>query len=143
MSDSAHWGGANNLITTVGDYAAFVVSVMKEERLTKAMADERFRPASGPQPPFGCKIEPASRCPRALNFALGWIRLDYEDGPVMAFLGMNDRIGGAERTLVYFDPQKRSGVVVLTSGRNGQRLLLDVVEIVEPGSPVAAFLRSR
>jgi CubicO group peptidase (beta-lactamase class C family) len=143
LSDSAHWSGANNLITTVGDYAAFVVSVMNRERLTQAMAEERFRPASGPQPPFGCKIEPASLCPRALNFALGWIRLDYEQGPVMAFLGLNDRIGGGERTLVYFDPQQRSGVVVLTSGRNGQRLLLDVVEVIEPGSRVAAFLRSR
>jgi CubicO group peptidase (beta-lactamase class C family) len=143
VSDSAHWGGANNLITTVGDYAAFVVSVMNGDRLTKTMNEERFRPAIGPQPPFGCKIEPASLCPRGLNFALGWIRLDYERGPIMAFLGLNDRIGGGERTLVYFDPQKRSGVVVLTSGRNGQRLLLDVVDVVEPGSPVAAFLRSR
>ena len=143
VSDSAHWGGANNLITTVGDYAAFVVSVMNGDRLTRAMNEERFRPASGPQPPFGCRIEPASLCPRGLNFALGWIRLDYERGPIMAFLGLNDRIGGGERTLVYFDPQKRSGVVVLTSGRNGQRLLLDVVDIAEPGSPVAAFLRAR
>ncbi len=143
VSDSSHWSGANNLITTVGDYAAFVVSVMNGERLTKAMTEERFRAAGGPQPPFGCKIEPPSRCPRGLNFALGWIRLDYEHGPIMAFLGLNDRIGGGERTLVYFDPQKRSGVVVLTSGRNGQRLLLDVVDVVEPASPVAAFLRSR
>jgi len=143
VSDSGHWSGANNLITTVGDYATFVVSVMNGERLTKAMTEERFRAASGPQPPFGCKIEPASLCPRGLNFALGWIRLDYERGPIMAFLGMNDRIGGAERTLVYFDPLQRSGVVVLTSGRNGQRLLLDVVDIVEPGSRLAAFLRSR
>jgi CubicO group peptidase (beta-lactamase class C family) len=143
VSDSAHWSGANNLITTVGDYAAFVVSVMNNERLSPAMAAERLRPASGPQPPFGCKINPTSLCPRGLNFALGWIRLDYERGPTMAFLGLNDRIGGGERTLVYFDPQKRSGVVVLTSGRNGQRLLLDVVDLVEPGSPVAAFLRSR
>jgi CubicO group peptidase (beta-lactamase class C family) len=143
VGDSAHWSGANNLITTVGDYAAFVVSVMNGERLTKAMAAERLRPASGPQPPLACKIEPASQCPRALNFALGWIRLDYDHGPVMAFLGLNERQGGGERTLVYFDPQKRDGLVVLTSGRNGQRLLLDVVEVVEPGSPLAAFLRSR
>jgi CubicO group peptidase (beta-lactamase class C family) len=143
VRDSADWSGANNLITTVGDYAAFVVSVMNGERLTKAMAAERLRPASGPQPPLGCKIAPPGVCPRALNFALGWIRLDYDTGPIMAFLGLNDRPGGGERTLVYFDPKTRRGVVVLTSGRNGQRLLLDVLDVVEPGSPVTAFLRQR
>ena len=142
VRDSADWSGANNLVTTVGDYAAFVVSVMNGDRLTKAMVAEHLRPASGPQPPFGCKIEPPALCPRAMNFALGWIRLDYEPGPVMLFLGMNDRPGG-ERTLVYFDPQKRRGVVVLTSGRNGQRLLLDVLDVVDAASPVAAFLRQR
>jgi hypothetical protein len=78
-----------------------------------------------------------------LNFALGWIRLDYDRGPIMAFLGRNERPGGAERTLVYFDPQQKRGAVVLTSGRNGQRLLLDVVDVIEPGSPLAAFLRTR
>ena len=143
VRDSADWSGANNLITTVGDYAAFVVSVMNGERLTRAMAAERFRPASGPQPPLGCKLEPAARCPRALNFALGWVRLDYERGPVMIFLGLNDRPGGGERTLAYFEPGQRRGAIVLTSGRNGQRLLLDVLEVVEPGSPLAAFLRQR
>jgi CubicO group peptidase (beta-lactamase class C family) len=142
VNDSAHWGGANNLITTVGDYAAFVVSVMNGDGLTKAMASERLRPASGPQPPFMCKMEPAALCPRALNFALGWVRLDYERGPVMLFVGLNDRPGG-ERTVIYFEPQRRRGVVVLTSGRNGQRLFLDVLDIVDPGSPVTAFLRAR
>jgi hypothetical protein len=61
----------------------------------------------------------------------------------MAFLGLSDRLGGGERTLVYFDPGTRRGAVVLTSGRNGQRLLLDILDVVQPGSPFAAFLRQR
>jgi hypothetical protein len=60
----------------------------------------------------------------------------------MLFVGLNDRPGG-ERTVVYFEPQRRRGVVVLTSGRNGQRLFLDVLDILDPGSPVTAFLRAR
>jgi CubicO group peptidase (beta-lactamase class C family) len=143
VRDSSDWSGANNLMTTVGDYGAFVVSVMNGDGLTKEMAAQRLRPASGPQPPLGCKIQPPTVCPRALNFALGWIRLDYDTGPVMAFLGLNDRQGGGERTLVYFEPQRRRGAIVLTSGRNGQRLLLDVLEMVDPASPLAAFLRQR
>jgi CubicO group peptidase (beta-lactamase class C family) len=143
VRDSSDWSGANSMLTTVGDYAAFVVSVMNGEGLSSAMAAERFRPAPGPQPPFTCTMTPASLCPRGLNFALGWIRLDYDRGPIMAFLGRNERQGGAERTLVWFDPLRRRGVVVLTSGRNGQRLLLDVVEMIDPESPLPAFLRQR
>jgi hypothetical protein len=60
----------------------------------------------------------------------------------MLFVGLNDRPGG-ERTVVYFEPLRRRGVVVLTSGRNGQRLFLDVLDILDPGSPVTAFLRAR
>ena len=143
VSDSGHWSGANNLITTIGDYARFVVSVMNGDGLTKAMLAERRLPAAGPHPPFACKLEPPTPCPRALNFALGWVRIDYEGGPIFAFLGMNDRPGG-ERTAVYFDPARRRGVVVLTSGQSaGQRLMLDVLDVADPGSPVTAFLRQR
>jgi hypothetical protein len=34
------WNGANLLRTTIGDYAKFVVSVMHDEGLTKAIAAE-------------------------------------------------------------------------------------------------------
>ncbi len=45
------------------------------------------------------------------------------------------------QTVVWFDPQRRRGAVVLTSGRNGQRLYLDVLDLLDPESPVAAYLR--
>lgn len=141
-SDSGKWNGANNLITTIGDYARFVVSVMNGDGLSSALIAERRMPAAGPHPPVGCKLEPTSRCPRALNFALGWVRLDYASGPIMLFVGRNERPGG-ERTFVSFDPARRHGVVVLTNGRNGQRLIFDVLDLLEPGSLVTAFLRER
>jgi hypothetical protein len=72
--------------------------------------------------------------------ALGWSRLDYPGGYVMLHTGLNSRPGG-ERTVAYFDPQRRRGVVVLTSGANGRRLYLDVLDLVDPGSPVTAYLR--
>jgi CubicO group peptidase (beta-lactamase class C family) len=142
VSDSGKWNGANNLITTIGDYARFVVSVMKGEGLSSAMSAQRRLPSAGPHPPVGCKPEPKTLCPRALTFALGWVRLDYQSGPIMVFVGRNERPGG-ERTFVSFDPARRRGVVVLTSGQNGQRLIFEVLDVVDPGSPVTAFLRQR
>jgi CubicO group peptidase (beta-lactamase class C family) len=142
VQDSGEWNAGNNLITTVGDYARFVASVMNGEGLTPSLAAERLRPARGPQPQPArpCKVAPPAACPRGANMALGWMRLDYDDGPVMLHTGMNSRPGG-ERTVVYFDPRRRRGVVVLTSGTNGRRLYLDVLDLVDPGSPVTAYLR--
>jgi CubicO group peptidase (beta-lactamase class C family) len=139
--DSAEWNAANNLITTPGDYARFVVSVMKGERLTDAVAAERLQPARGPNlPARPCSVAPPAVCPTAVSFATGWLRLDYADGPVMMFTGLNQRPGG-ERTIAYFDPRRRHGAVVLTSGDKGQQLFMDVLDLMDPGSPVTAFVR--
>jgi CubicO group peptidase (beta-lactamase class C family) len=140
VQDSAQWNAFNNLITTPGDYARFVASVASSEGLTAALAAERLRAATGPQPPIGCKVAPPGVCPQRTTMALGWIRLDYADGPVFAYVGFNDRPGG-EQTVAWFDPKRRHGVVVLTSGRLGHRLYVDVLDMIDPGSPVAAFFR--
>jgi hypothetical protein len=72
--------------------------------------------------------------------ALGWLRLDYDGGPVFVHGGRNERPGG-ERTVAYFDPRRRRGVVVLTSGAEGERLTHAVLTLVDPGAPVVAYLR--
>jgi CubicO group peptidase (beta-lactamase class C family) len=141
VQDSSDWNAGNNLITTVGDYATFVASVMRGEGLSAAAAAERLRAAPGPGPTPKCGVTPPTMCPRAVSMALGWMRFDYEQGPVMLHAGMNSRPGG-EQTVVYFDLVRQRGVVVLTSGRNGQRLYLDVLDMIDPGSPIVAFLRS-
>lgn len=142
VRDSSDWSAANNLITTVGDYAKFVVSVMNGEGMTTELAARRVRPVRGPQPgPGPCSIAPPAVCPSAVNFAIGWLRLDYQDGPTMMYTGLNQRPGG-ERTLAYFDPRTRRGAVVFTSGEQGQQLITDVLDLVDPGSRVGAFLKA-
>jgi len=138
VEDSSHWNAGNNLITTAGDYARFMASVMRGEGLTPAMNAERLRPARGPQMSAQCKAAP-SVCPRAISQVLGWVRLDYESGPVFVHTGSNGRPGG-ERTVAYFDPARQRGVVVFTSGTNGARLYADVAALLDPGAPVVAYL---
>ena len=138
VEDSSHWNAGNNLITTAGDYARFVVSVMKGEGLTPALSAERLRPARGPQMNWRCRAAPAV-CPRTVSQALGWVRLDYAAGPVFLHTGLNGRPGG-ERTVAYFDPARRRGVVVLTSGSNGVRLYADVAALLDPNAPIVAVL---
>ena len=139
VQDSGQWNAGNNLITTAGDYARFVLSVMRGEELTPDLAAERLRPARGPQAAWTCRFAPPAVCPRAVTMALGWKRLDFADGPVFMHTGRNDRPGG-ERTVAYFDPGHRRGAVVLTSGAEGERLYRDVLALVDPGAAVVAFL---
>jgi CubicO group peptidase (beta-lactamase class C family) len=141
VEDSSHWNAGNNLITTAGDYARFVVSVMRGEGLTRALRAERLRPARGPQMNGQCRATP-SACPHAISQALGWVRLDYAAGPVFLHTGSNGRPGG-ERTVAYFDPARRRGVVVLTSGSNGARLHADVAALLDPGAPIVAYLAAQ
>jgi CubicO group peptidase (beta-lactamase class C family) len=141
VEDSSHWNAGNNLITTAGDYARFVVSVMRGEALTRALRDERLQPARGPQMNARCQAAP-SVCPRAISQALGWVRLDYAAGPVFMHTGSNGRPGG-ERTVAYFDPAHRRGVVILTSGSNGARLYADVAALLDPGAPIVAYLAAQ
>jgi len=133
---------ANNLITTAGDYARFVASVMRGEGLTPQMAAERFRPVDGPQPEWTCDAAPVTACPRDFKVVLGWRRLEFADGPIFMHTGSNDRPGG-ERTVAYFDPQRQYGVVILTSGAEGGRLYREVASIIDQGSPVSAYLVSQ
>jgi CubicO group peptidase (beta-lactamase class C family) len=133
------WNAGNNLITTAGDYARFMISVMQAEGLTKALAAERFEPVRGPQPAWVCPAKAVPVCPRASNIVFGWNRLDFESGPVFMHTGSNGRAGG-ERTLAYFDPGRRRGVVILTSGAEGERLYRDIAALMDPGSRVSGYL---
>ena len=142
VESTGQWNAANNLITTAGDYARFVTSVMRGEGLTRRLAAERLRPVSGPQPEWTCEVAPVTVCPQTLKVVLGWRRLQFADGPVFMHTGSNGRPGG-ERTLAYFDPGRRRGVVILTSGAEGGQLYRDIAAIMDPGSSVSAYLASQ
>ena len=56
VQEAGKWNAGNNMITTAGDYGRFLVSVMRGEGLTPALAAERLRPARGPQPAWTCRV---------------------------------------------------------------------------------------
>jgi hypothetical protein len=72
----------------------------------------------------------------------GWNRLDFTDGPVFMHTGSNGRPGG-ERTLAYFDAQRRRGVVILTSGAEGEPLYREIAALIDPGSRASTYLAAQ
>ncbi len=144
VSPAGKWDAANNVSTTVRDYALFAVSVMKGEGLTPALAIERLRlhRSSLERSPCAGKSTD-SLCPRSAGLSLGWERFDYPQATVMMHLGGNKRPDGAgESTMVYYYLGTQRGVVILTNGRNGESVSLDIVGIVDPHWPILPLFRA-
>ena len=133
------WNGANNVSTTVRDYAAFMISVMKGEKLDARVAAERIRihRRLDDQPP--CRaVEPDHRCPTAHGMTLGWERFDYDDGPLYLHTGNNS---WGESSIAYFRPTAGSGLVILTNGADLTKAYFDFFALLDPSSPLAAWPR--
>lgn len=133
------WNGANNLSTTVRDYAAFVISVMRWERMTGSLALDRFRIHRNMEGQGDCKaIRPEDRCPTDHGMTLGWERFEYPEGPLLMHTGNNP---WGESSIAYFQPGRRHGLVILTNGANLTRAYFEFFALLDPASPLAAWPR--
>ena len=111
-------GAAGGLVTTIGDYAAFLSHVCRGRGLSDDAYAEMLEPHS-PVPP-GDPFAPTS-------WSLGWGVLPA--GPETIFLhdGNNDEY----RALAAFTRESREGYVFLTNGADGGDLIGAVMEEVE------------
>ena len=101
---------ASSLVTTAGDYARFLARACTGEGLEAATREAMLRPQS-PVP------EDESLVPS--SWALGWTVVELPGGPFAGHGGDN----GEYRALAGFSPRDGHGVVVLTNGAEGQRLI--------------------
>jgi CubicO group peptidase (beta-lactamase class C family) len=134
------WAVADDMVVTVEDYAAFLISVMRGERLDAAVRAERFRAL--PQQPradwrvVDCAIATARTCPTAEGWGLGWEVVDYGDRQVVTHGGAD----WGEVALAYFDPASRDGLIVFLNGRRpgAYRAMAAALRLLAPSSPLAA-----
>lgn len=123
------WSGADNLMTTLGDYAVFLIRAMETGHWPEDIAQARFA-ISDNQIDEGCPL-PAAICPTGVGFGLGWEIFEYADHRVIQHGGAD----AGERALAYFDEQDRTGAVILTNGANGGKLIARIVEALYPENP--------
>jgi CubicO group peptidase (beta-lactamase class C family) len=135
LSPSGEWNAADDIYTTLHDYAAFMISVMKGEGLTPELAAERMKMQTTIANEWPCVVQPATRCPSATGMALGWFRFDYGSEPVI-WHGGDD---WGEHGLAYFYPRTRDGFIVLINGGNGRYAELDALDLLDDRTPVASF----
>ncbi|MGA8028618.1 MAG: serine hydrolase domain-containing protein [Bryobacteraceae bacterium] len=127
------WNAADLLRTTIGDYAKFVVSVMRDQGLTEAIAAERAiitRDLVKPE-----DLEKACReagevgqCAVTAGMGLGW---GVEIVNRVKILDHDGSDWGV-KTMAMFVPSQGIGVVVFTNGENGTTVIRKVVEALYP-----------
>lgn len=106
---------ADDLYTTIGDYASFLASVMNRDRLPVRYAKQRDSlHVVDPGAVAACE-EFVGRCPDRGGMGLGWSVLEYPDGPVLWHTGSD----AGERAMVFYFPRRGEGAVLLTNGANG------------------------
>jgi CubicO group peptidase (beta-lactamase class C family) len=121
------WSAADNLFTTPGDYARFLIAAMENRALTPALAIERLKveenlAENDCPPPLTAK----NLCPKSVGFGLGWMVFDNGIEQVIGHSGSD----WGEQTYAFFVPARKLGVVVFSAGANGEKVTRDVVGLL-------------
>jgi CubicO group peptidase (beta-lactamase class C family) len=127
------WNAADLLRTTIGDYAKFVVSVMRDEGLTEAIAAERAiitRDMVKPEDLEKICREAGElgQCTVMAGMGLGW---EVEIANGVKILDHDGSDWGV-KTSAMFVPSQGVGVVVFTNGENGTQVIRNVVKVLYP-----------
>lgn len=135
VADSAL--ASDDLYTTVGDYAAFVVSVMNRDGLPPAYAAQRDSVhVVNEHADTGCDTPGVGNCPR-VGMGLGWEILQFPGETVRMHTGSDS----GEKTMAFYLAERREGVVMLTNGANGMQVMLQAIDVLVPDSRLAANVR--
>lgn len=136
VDDTAN--AADDIHTTVADYARFVASVMNHEGLPAALAAERDRIyQTGVET---CDPAKVAICPARIGYGLGWTVFEYADPRENVLWHTGGDWG--EKSMVFYWPARREGVVLLTNGANGFDVIVPAALLLAEGRDFQAFLRS-
>ena len=128
---------ADNLHATIGDYARFVSYAINGSGLSPPLQQARGRiydDQAAQTCPKG--VIPPELCPVAAGFGLGW--QIYDSGKNRYFVHSGKDWG--ERTIAIFEPTKKFGLVVFTSGANGRQVISDVLKLLLPDDKLNALV---
>ncbi|WP_109353967.1 serine hydrolase [Sphingorhabdus sp. EL138] len=137
LSVRKEWNAADDVHTTIGDYARFMVLALDKSGLESGLSVSRFNVRDN-QADGLCasgRIE-KEVCPTILGFGLGWTIFGDEAGPIVMHGGGD--VG--EHTLAFYSPTKRQGAVIFTNGANGRKVIRDAVKELFPNPGFVAFL---
>ena len=137
--NSPQGSAADDVHTTIGDYTRFVAAAMRGDGLTPELVEARGT-IYDDQTEMVCPpgLIPPDKCAKANGFGLGWIIFDSGQNRFHLHSGKD----WGERTIAFFEPDKRFGLVVFTSGANGRQVIADVIRLLVDDVPLATLVQA-
>lgn len=131
------YNAADLVYTTAGDYARFMVGVLKDQGLSAAVSRERNRiQAFDPAP--NCIRAKSAACPLRIGFGLGWQILVFKGETVMMHTGKDDGLF----TFAYLNKTTGDGAVILTNGDEGYKTVIPILETLGASDAYLRFLKA-
>jgi CubicO group peptidase (beta-lactamase class C family) len=130
---------SDDMRTTVGDYAHFLVDVMAGGGVRSALGDQRtdiHRHWSWIERCADLATS-ARPCPDRMGWTTGWLVFDYGDETIIFHSGGDY----GEKTLAFFSPERREGVVVFTNGAEGHHVLFKAAAYLYRNEAFAELMR--
>lgn len=131
------YSAADDMLLTVPDYARFLAMVAGDasDNAGTPFARDTVLVDTGDDAVVDCKDGPATVCPRAQGYGLGFQVIEY-DAMRMIGHGGND---WAEVALGYVQLPTRDGLVIFLNAPNqrGLAAMPELVELLDPDSPFA------
>ena len=109
---------ADMVYTTANDYALLLQAVMENRGISAQIAHERDTLQVDLKEEICSKL-PANLCPDAAGSGLSWQILRFKDTTILMHTGHDPGLF----TFAYLSPTTRDGVVILTNGENGRKLV--------------------
>lgn len=135
VDDTAN--AADDIHTTVADYGRFVASVMQGDRLPAALAAQRD--SIHQEGVERCDSAKVPLCPVRIGYGLGWTVFEYAD-PSQNVLWHTGGDWG-EKSIVFYWPARREGVVILANGANGFNVIVPAAVLLAGDTDFAVFLQ--
>lgn len=132
------FSGADLVYTTAGDYARFLVGVLKDEGLSPAIAAERVR-IQADMKAQTCGGAKAATCPPATGFGLGWQVFAFSDETILMHTGKDAGLF----TFAYLNKTTGDGAVILTNGDKGGNVALPILERLGTSAQFVRFLKAQ
>ncbi|HET6523534.1 hypothetical protein [Sphingopyxis sp.] len=132
------WSAASDMMTTVEDYAEFLVAVIDADGYGPAIASDRDHVQSdkGSERIVHCEDAPNLPCPAQQGYGLGFNVLKYDGVTVLEHGGAD----WAQLAVAYVYKPSRDGVIIFLNAPNRRALeaMPGMLALVDPASPFLA-----
>lgn len=129
------WTASDLVYSTPTDYARFLISILRNDGVTPALAADRVRIHTDRMPEL-CPT-PKPSCPSAAGIGLSWEVYRFGADTILMHTGKDDGLF----TFAYVNMTNQSAIVIFTSSDQGGDIVLPILDRFAVDQPFVNFLR--